>query len=144
MPDQYTRQPKGIQMTSYDGARLFIGGRFRSAHEVEPVVEAATERHLGDGASAAERDIDDAITAAREALPGWRSTPTTQRAELVNRLADALQSRAAATSELVSRENGTPIASSGTANGAMPVAFIRYYARDRAHAVQAVDEWLHR
>lgn len=43
----------GTDMTMVDGARLFIGGEFRTAEKTELVVEAATEAPLGDGASAA-------------------------------------------------------------------------------------------
>lgn len=60
-------------MTS-PAAQLFIGGRFRAADNVEPVVEAATGEPLGEGASATESDIDDAVAAARSALPAWRAT----------------------------------------------------------------------
>jgi aldehyde dehydrogenase (NAD+) len=76
-------------------ARLFIGGTFRDADKVEPVIEAA----------------------ARSALDGWLSTPATERADALNRFADALQSRAADTNELCTRKNGMPIRLSRGANG---------------------------
>jgi aldehyde dehydrogenase (NAD+) len=109
-------------------ATLFIDGRFRAADEVEPVIEAATGEPLGDGCSATESEIDDAVAAARAALDGWRSTPVAERAEALNRLADALKSRAATTNELCTRENGMPISLSRGANGAFPAALLRYYA----------------
>ena len=56
-------------------ARLFIGGTFREADKVEPVIEAATGDPLGDGSAATESEFDDAVAAARSALDGWRSTP---------------------------------------------------------------------
>jgi len=46
-------------------ARLFIGGEFREADKVEPVIEAATGDPLGDGSAATESEIDDAVAAAR-------------------------------------------------------------------------------
>jgi aldehyde dehydrogenase (NAD+) len=57
-----------MMTTTIDTARLFIGGRFRVANEVEPVFEAATGEPLGDGSAATEAEIDDAVAAARAAL----------------------------------------------------------------------------
>ena len=92
-------------------------------------MEAATGEPLGDGACVTESDIDDAVAAARRALPEWRSTSPDHRAGLLNAMADALKSRAKVTSELVSRENGMPISLSRGANGAFPPLLLRYYAR---------------
>ena len=72
-------------------ARLFIGGTFRGADKVEPVIEAAAGDPLGDGSAATESEIDDAVAAARSALDVWRSTPASQRADALNRFADALR-----------------------------------------------------
>ncbi|MCW2687499.1 MAG: aldehyde dehydrogenase [Mycobacterium sp.] len=81
-------------MTTTQSATLFIGGRFVAADEVQPVVEAATGEPLGDGSSATESDIDDAVTAARSALDSWRSSPAAERAEVLGGFADALKKRA--------------------------------------------------
>lgn len=108
--------------------RLFIGGQFRKAAKVEPVIEAATGEPLGDGSAATESEIDDAVAAATAALDGWRSTPAAERAVVLNAFADALQKRAADTQELCTRENGMPIRLSRGANGVFPAAVLRYYA----------------
>jgi aldehyde dehydrogenase (NAD+) len=92
------------------------------------VIEAATGDLLGDGSAATEAEIDDAVEAAHRALDGWRATPVAERAEKLNRLADALQSRAADTNELCTRENGMPIRLSRGANGVYPATLLRYYA----------------
>lgn len=110
------------------GARLFVGGQFRTAHEVTPVVEAATEEPLGNGSAATESEVDDAVAAAQAALDGWRATPATERAEVLARMADALVARATTTNELCTRENGMPIRLSRGANGAFPAMLLRYYA----------------
>jgi len=115
-------------------ARLFIGGEFREADKVEPVIEAATGDPLGDGSAATESEIDDAVAAARSALDGWRSTPAAERADMLNRLADALAARAADTNQLCTRENGMPIRLSRGANGVFPATLLRYYADMIANA----------
>ncbi|WP_197381580.1 hypothetical protein [Mycolicibacterium mengxianglii] len=51
-------------------AEVYVGGTFRPSAAV-PVLEAATGERLGEGASASLADIDDAVAAARSALPRW-------------------------------------------------------------------------
>ncbi len=110
-------------------ARYFVGGRFWTADNFEPVVEAATGEPLGDGACVTESDIDDAVAVARSALPEWRASSPDHRARILLAMADALKTRAQATSELVSRENGMPISLSRGANGAFPALLLKYYAK---------------
>ncbi len=109
-------------------AQIFVGGTFRPADHAEPVLEAATGEHLGDGASAGPADVDAAVAAARAALPGWRATPAAERAGLLRAMAAALKARATYTNELVTRENGMPMSLSRGANGAFPALLLNYYA----------------
>ncbi|MCX2929635.1 aldehyde dehydrogenase [Mycobacterium sp. CVI_P3] len=110
-------------------AQIFIGGRFRIAEQVQPVIEAATGEPLGDGASATHADIDAAVAAAAAALPGWQSASPDHRAEVLSAFAAALDRRARTTDELVTRENGMPMSLSRGANGRFPAALVRYYAQ---------------
>lgn len=110
-------------------AQFFVDGRFLTADEVEPVVEAATGEPLGDGARVTESDVDRAVAAAQSALPEWRASSPEHRAGLLIAMADALKLRAPATSQLVTRENGMPISLSRGANGAFPALLFRYYAQ---------------
>ncbi|MBV8930054.1 MAG: aldehyde dehydrogenase [Mycobacteriaceae bacterium] len=108
---------------------LFIGGSFRAAAKIEPVIEAATGEQLGDGPSATEADIDDAVAAAHSPqAQQWRRSEAGERAQALRRLASALRSRAESTSEMVSRENGMPMRLSRAVNGAFPAALLEYYA----------------
>jgi aldehyde dehydrogenase (NAD+) len=116
-------------MTSTAPAQVFIGGAFRPCEHTEPVIEAATGTLLGEGASASPADIDQAVAAARSALPRWRDTATEARAEILNGFAAALRARADSTPELVSRENGMPIRLSRGANGVFPALLFEYYAQ---------------
>ncbi len=109
-------------------AQVFIGGTFRPSDEAVPVIEAATGERLGAGAAASTAEVDQAVAAARAALPGWRSTPAPERAALLRAMATALKARAGATNELVTRENGMPMSLSRGANGAFPALLLNYYA----------------
>jgi aldehyde dehydrogenase (NAD+) len=110
-------------------AQMYIDGKFRTADRIQPVIEAATGEPLGDGASAALTDIDDAVTAARTALPQWRSRSAEDRAGVLFAFAAALKARAQSTVELVTRENGMPVSLSRGANGAFPALLVGYYAK---------------
>ncbi|BBZ53572.1 aldehyde dehydrogenase [Mycolicibacterium phocaicum] len=111
-----------------DGARIFVGGQFRSAAASTPVLEAATGTLLGAGAAAGPDEVDAAVAAAGAALPGWSAMPAAERAGVLNRLADELLARSASTNELCTRENGMPIRLSRGANGRFPAALLQYYA----------------
>jgi aldehyde dehydrogenase (NAD+) len=112
----------------------FIDGKFVPADETQPVIEAATEQPLGDGASATSKDVDNAVAAARSASVEWRATTPAERADLLMRFSAEMKNRAATTSELCSRENGMPITTSVAVNGAFPAALLRYYAKMLAHS----------
>ncbi|OBJ60348.1 aldehyde dehydrogenase [Mycobacterium sp. 1423905.2] len=108
--------------------QLFIDGQFRSAEGVSPVIEAATERPLGQGPSASLADVDDAVASASKALADWSATPAVERAQLLERFADAVAARADHTNQLCTRETGMPITMSRTFSSGFPVAILRYYA----------------
>ena len=110
-------------------AQIFIDGQFRAADAVQPVIEAATGETLGHGASATEAEIDAAVSSARSALPAWQSASPDHRAGVLTAFAAALDQRARATDELVTRENGMPMSLSRGANGRFPAALVRYYAQ---------------
>ena len=73
-----------------------------------------------------ERDIDEAVAAARAARSGWASLEPATRAAILFRLADLLDEHAQEAAELAALDNGTPV---GVMNsGAYAAAWIRYYA----------------
>ena len=120
-------------------ARLYIDGQFRPAAKVIPIIEAASGRHLADGPSAGEQDIDDAVDAANgDAARGWAASTGAERAAVLKTFAGALRSRAESTATLVTRENGMPITLSRLVNGVFPAALVGYYAKLISH--QRIEE----
>jgi acyl-CoA reductase-like NAD-dependent aldehyde dehydrogenase len=121
------------QSPALDRTRFFIGGHWVESRgsEEHRALEAATGEPLGVAALGTEADIDAAVTAAREALDHgpWGRTDAAERAATMLRLADALDARAEATSNLVSRENGMPITLSTAFNGQAPSGLLRMYAQ---------------
>ncbi|MEV0637636.1 aldehyde dehydrogenase [Streptomyces sp. NPDC050619] len=100
--------------------------------ETYTVIGASTEEPIGRVPVAGGKDIDAAATAARRALdsPGapWPTASPAERADAMERFADAIQARADQFGRLVSRENGMPIAMSPRANAHSTAAILRYYA----------------
>jgi acyl-CoA reductase-like NAD-dependent aldehyde dehydrogenase len=75
------------------------------------VVNPATGEVITEVAGASEQDIDDAVTAAHEAFrsPAWRTMSIHDRARLINRFADGIESHMAELYELETMNNGRPI-----------------------------------
>jgi aldehyde dehydrogenase (NAD+) len=112
---------------------LFVGGEWiaPSSAETIQVVSASTEEVVGVVPAAVEADVDAAVDAAREAFDdpaGWAHWAPAERADALDRLATAMDSRAEETARRVSIQNGMPIAIAGMLEGAFPQIVLRYYA----------------
>ena len=92
--------------------RLFIGGEW-----VEPIdgstiesIDPSTGRGWAEVAFAGKRDVDRAVTAAREAFEGpWRRMPGHERAELLRRFAELYRRAAPELARMEAQDNGRVI-----------------------------------
>jgi len=91
------------------------------------VIEPATEQVLASLPQAGAEEADAAVARARSAFPAWRAVAPADRAALLRRLADALQSEHDELATLEARNAGKPI---GDARGeiGMVIDTFRYYA----------------
>jgi acyl-CoA reductase-like NAD-dependent aldehyde dehydrogenase len=110
---------------------LFIGGRWRPARggRRAPISDPATGTPVGSTALAGAGDIDDAVAAARKALPGWAATHADARAKILHRAADLVEERLDAMADLLTREQGKPIPDA-VKEIRFGVEVIRYYAEE--------------
>src|SRR6476646_2038062 len=110
--------------------KFFIGGKWvaPSSDQVIPVTEAATGLPLGNVPEANAQDVDQAVKAAHATTREWAATSPDFRADLMERFADAVLARAKEISEMVSRENGMPLALSLSTNPESMSGSLRYYA----------------
>jgi aldehyde dehydrogenase (NAD+) len=113
--------------------RLFVGGQWvePTSHARITVTAASTELVAGSVPEAQEGDVDAAVAAARAALndpTGWSQWLPSQRADVMDRLADVLERRSEDIAQRVSLQNGMPIAVARQLEGTYPVALLRYYA----------------
>src|SRR5690606_28786489 len=108
---------------------FFIGGTWTepASRQRIDVIGANDGKVIGTVPDGSEADIDRAIAAARKALDGgWSDTTPAQRAEYLNKFADALEKRADRLSRAVSIQNGMPIALSEQLEGGYVVGLLRY------------------
>lgn len=84
--------------------RNFVGGEWLDAVDgaVMTVVNPATGKVVAEAPRGSRADVDRAVRAAEQALPGWLETTPKERADMLLRLADAVQEHAA---ELVAMES---------------------------------------
>jgi acyl-CoA reductase-like NAD-dependent aldehyde dehydrogenase len=91
------------------------------------VIEPATEEVLSELPGASADDADEAVARAKAAFGAWRRVSPGGRAELMRRLADALDARREELAVLEARNAGKPISDARGEMG-MVVDTFRYYA----------------
>jgi acyl-CoA reductase-like NAD-dependent aldehyde dehydrogenase len=119
--------------TTIDSDELFIGGEWiepRGSDRIS-VIAASTEELVGSVPEGTNADVDAAVSAARAAFDdpsGWSSWSAEDRAQALERLAGALESRAEETAHRVSLQNGMPISIALQTEAVFPAVLARYYA----------------
>ncbi|MFN3240960.1 MAG: aldehyde dehydrogenase family protein [Planctomycetota bacterium] len=90
---------------------LFVGGAFvrPKSGRYFATDNPATEQTLSRVAQANDKDVDLAVQAAKQALPGWRRLSGDDRARYLYRIARVLQERAREFAVLETLDNGKPI-----------------------------------
>lgn len=109
-----------------DGAWVAPKGKRRIS-----VTNPSTEEVIGSVPDGVEADVDAAVLAARAAFEdrqGWGGWSADQRADALERLADALDRRAATIAPTVASQNGMPLAVAQSFEIGYPGAVLRYYA----------------
>lgn len=98
----------------YDSLYLFINGEWIAASERDtaPVVNPATLQELGRVPLATAADLDLALRTAKRAFDVWRNTAPAERARILKAGADLIRERATHIAELLTLEEGKPLAES--------------------------------
>ena len=113
--------------------RFLIGGQWVAASntDVFDVIDSSTEEVIETVGLAGTADIDAAVNAARRAFDqsDWRSTTPGERADMLQRLSEALVARSSDIATMVSRENGNPISTSTMIQAGAPALAAGYFAQ---------------
>ena len=89
--------------------RMLIDGKLVEGAAQLDVVNPATGKPLATVARADEAQINQAIAAAKAALPAWKALPWEERGSLIGRLADAVEANRDALAALLTAEQGKPL-----------------------------------
>ncbi|WP_047529247.1 aldehyde dehydrogenase family protein [Pseudomonas sp. 11/12A] len=94
-----------------DHKALFIDGRWQtpSGQGVAEVINPATEEVAGRVPLGDERDVDNAVAAARRAFGPWSQRPSSVRAGYIRALAEQLRARADEMAAVITTELGMPV-----------------------------------
>jgi acyl-CoA reductase-like NAD-dependent aldehyde dehydrogenase len=104
--------------------RLLIGGAWvpsTGAGAID-VIDSTTEAVIGSVPEGTVEDIDAAVAAARQAFPGWASTPVEERTALLTRVSEALGARMESLADLITHEVGMPFVLSQLVQVGLPMA----------------------
>ncbi|MEC7700822.1 MAG: aldehyde dehydrogenase [Candidatus Thermoplasmatota archaeon] len=108
----------------------YIGGEFvcHSGAEWVNVLEPATGHRFARAPLSGEHDVGDAVSAARQAQPAWGALSHSERADWLDRIADALEARYEDVAALESRDTGKPISLARDVDAQRSVSNFRFFA----------------
>src|SRR5436190_18325789 len=107
----------------------FVGGEWVDAVDggTAEIINPATGETIAEVPSGTEADVDRAVEAAKAALPEWLETTPGERAEMLLKLADAIEEHADELAEVESRNVGKP-ARHSRFELAKTVDYLRFFA----------------
>ncbi|MFI7124802.1 aldehyde dehydrogenase family protein [Nonomuraea sp. NPDC050153] len=116
----------------FEEGRLFIGGRWCEAAKGgrTDVIDPSTGQVAGTVAAADETDVDEAVTAAREAFGHgpWSTTSARERSRVLNRIAGLMRENADELARLESLDVGKPVALCRPVDVETAIEHYEYYA----------------
>jgi acyl-CoA reductase-like NAD-dependent aldehyde dehydrogenase len=104
--------------------RLYVDGRWVPSTGTGSidVIDSTNEEVIGTVPEGTTEDIDAAVTAARQAFPGWSSTPVAERTALLTKVGEALGARMDSLADLITHEVGMPYTLSQLVQVGLPMA----------------------
>lgn len=106
--------------------KLLINGKLTEGAASMDVLNPATEQVLATCPRASEAQLNEAVAAAKAAYPAWSATSIDERKAIVSKIADAIEANATELAQLLTSEQGKPLAdATGEVYGT--VAFFRYF-----------------
>jgi betaine-aldehyde dehydrogenase len=111
--------------------RLYVGGEWvvPDSGGAIPVICPTTEQAIGTVPAADAKDVDRAVSAAREAFDSWSAEPARIRSEILAAVADALEARTDELVALIARDVGMPRRLGRSMQVELPIAILRLYAK---------------
>lgn len=117
-------------MKHYD---LFLNGSWRSSDGQLEVVDPSTGEAFASVATVDRSAVRQALTDARAAMAGWSALTAKQRGDYLRAVANELASRGDQLAELITRENGKPLAQA-KGEVAMAIDHLLWFAEEGRRA----------
>lgn len=110
--------------------QLFIGGQWRDASDGEFFTTKcpANGEKLAECAQATKEDVDDAVREAWKAFEAWKKVPTSERAAILNKIADIIDANTEHLAMVESLDNGKPIRETMAIDIPLSAKHFRYFA----------------
>lgn len=112
---------------------LFVAGQWVSSQTTMPVRNPATGETFAHVATADRSQAAAAFASAHQAFDSWRARPARDRAAVLVRLAEAIDRESESLAELITAENGKPLAQS-KGEVAMSSDHLRWFAEEAKRA----------
>ena len=107
--------------------KMLIGGRLVDGDSTMEVINPATGVPFVTVPRASTRQADEAVAAAKAALPGWSATPFAERGAKLIALADAIAANADELARILTTEQGKPLPEA-QGEVAWTEGYLRHYA----------------
>lgn len=110
--------------------QLYIGGQWRDASDGAFFTTKcpASGEKLAECAQATKDDVDDAVKAAWTAFETWKKVPTSERAAILNKIADIIDENTEHLAMVESLDNGKPIRETMAIDIPLSAKHFRYFA----------------
>ena len=111
--------------------KLFIGGQWvaPSGNGTIDVHNAGTGEVMGRVPAGTAKDIDAAVRAAQNALPGWSATTPAQRSEYLEKISANLKARSDELAKTIAQEVGMPLKMASRIQAGLPIANFANYGK---------------
>lgn len=119
--------------------KMWIGGKWVEAESGKTFtsVNPATEQVIGTIPLGDERDVDRAVTAARDAFPVWSGKPVHERSAILSRIAGSIKNRMKELIDIHILDHGSPRYVASLFAGSVPEHF--HYAAEMSKSVMGVE-----
>lgn len=110
--------------------QLYIDGQWKDASDKATLktYNPATGELLAEIADAAEKDVDEAVRAGHKAFQTWAKTTATERAAILNKIADIIDANKEFLATVETMDNGKPIRETMAADIPLAADHFRYFA----------------
>ena len=122
---------------------MLIGGEFVAGDKgTSTIINPATEEPVGEAPEASVEQSHQAAAAARDAFEGWWATPATEKARLLDALADRLEAERERLVPLIIDETGATAAVGSQMQVPVAIDRFRYYAKAalRSHDIAVAPQ----